>query len=220
MSSLKTLLALKPSVLYPAHGPHITDREAVTRHLTEYITHRQQREDQLVKLLQDLAANPTTLRERMADLHEKVFQASVAEDKYNHEFFSGKPYHPKITEKDKDGKDVQISDEKLAKMREEERVERRAAVLAKYPLSSSSASMALICRLLYQSDKETLVNSAAKSIGAHLRKLESEGKVKKVKTRLPKVTEGQISEDLEDVDAWQWAGELGSGEAEAKPNTE
>ena len=44
MSSLKKLLELSPSVLYPGHGPVIADGKTVIK---EYIKHRNAREQQV-----------------------------------------------------------------------------------------------------------------------------------------------------------------------------
>lgn len=212
MTSLKTLLALKPSVLYPAHGPHVPTREAATKHLTDYISHRQQREDQLVALLQDLASDPTKLKNKLADLYEKVHQDQVAENKYNHEFLSGKPYKTKPPSKANEDEEEEFTPEELE---ERDRAERRAKIIAKFP-QTKAANLPLICRLLYTSDKEGLINAASKSIGAHLLKLEQEGKVRKVKISLPKVTEGKISELHEEFEGWEWAGEIAAEEVKLK----
>jgi glyoxylase-like metal-dependent hydrolase (beta-lactamase superfamily II) len=48
LNSLDRLLAQKPGVIYPAHGPLIRDGEAKIR---EYIAHRQKREDQILAAL-------------------------------------------------------------------------------------------------------------------------------------------------------------------------
>ena len=47
MSSLKKLLALSPSTLYPGHGPVIADGRSM---IEEYIKHRNAREQQVRKL--------------------------------------------------------------------------------------------------------------------------------------------------------------------------
>jgi hypothetical protein len=94
MTSLKTLLALKPSVLYPGHGPHIPNRQAATDHIATYIAHRQQREDQIVALLQAVAENPDNLGPAMADFVHQVKEAKAKEGKETHEFLTGKPYVP------------------------------------------------------------------------------------------------------------------------------
>ena len=52
LNSLDRLLAQKPAVIYPAHGPLIQDGEAKIR---EYIAHRQTREDQILAALRERA---------------------------------------------------------------------------------------------------------------------------------------------------------------------
>jgi endoribonuclease LACTB2 len=47
VSSLKKQLNLNPSILYPAHGPVV---EAASEKIQEYIAHRQQREDEIIKV--------------------------------------------------------------------------------------------------------------------------------------------------------------------------
>jgi glyoxylase-like metal-dependent hydrolase (beta-lactamase superfamily II) len=48
MNSLRRLQAMELTVLYPGHGPEITDPQAK---IAEYIAHRQEREDRLVAAL-------------------------------------------------------------------------------------------------------------------------------------------------------------------------
>ena len=48
MKSLDTILALRPSVVYPAHGPVVLDPAT---HVNGYIDHRNQREAQIVTAL-------------------------------------------------------------------------------------------------------------------------------------------------------------------------
>ena len=52
IASLKKQLNLNPSTIYPGHGPIV---ERATEKIQEYITHRQQREDEIVKILADSA---------------------------------------------------------------------------------------------------------------------------------------------------------------------
>ena len=47
ISSLKKQLALNPVTIYPGHGPVVTNAKAK---LQEYISHRQQREDEIIKV--------------------------------------------------------------------------------------------------------------------------------------------------------------------------
>lgn len=249
MTSLKTLLALKPSVLYPGHGPHIPTREAATEHIATYITHRQQREDQIVALLQALAEKPDMLSEAMADFVDHVKVVKAKEAKEAHEFLSGKPYVPPMSKK---ADEVKIKAQgpgdkpRLLKDIEKEREEKQAAkeveeendveskenegkagedakmvaekeaketarkeIIDKFP-PSKALPMPILVRLLYQTDKEGTIAAASKSIGAHLRKLEGEGKVGRIKVWMVKVTEGKIGEEKEEQEGWewQWAGEV------------
>lgn len=48
LSSLRHLLSLSPSLLYPAHGPVLPEGKAS---IQTYISHRQAREDQIVQVL-------------------------------------------------------------------------------------------------------------------------------------------------------------------------
>lgn len=189
MSSLNTLLALKPSVLYPAHGPHLPTRERATKHISDYITHRQEREDQIVKILQTIASDPDSLSGTMGDIMVKVKEAQLREQQYNWEFFAGKPHKSKDSETDPE-------------VEEREKTKYRQSICDKFP-SAKAITIPLMCRILYQTDKETLVNAASKSVDAHLRKLEGEGTAKRVQVRLPVVTEGNIG-DAEDMPGWEW----------------
>lgn len=245
MMSLKTLLALKPSVLYPAHGPHLPNREASTKHLSEYITHRQEREDQIVDLLQRLSSDPIMIGKLYSDLVEKTIADKAAEHKYNHEFLSGKPYHPpkpkpakdakekkdaegkdkmdEGKEKRDEGKDAKddakdekdgTNDDKEPEPEEDPKeVERkkkadaRDAIIAKFP-KTKAVPLSIMCRFLYKSDKDNLIAAASKSIEAHLKKLESEGKVRAVKVKMPAVSEGKIGEDWAETACWELAGDI------------
>ncbi|KAK8854662.1 hypothetical protein IAR55_003401 [Kwoniella newhampshirensis] len=57
MTSLRTLLTLKPNVLYPAHGPHIPTARQAREHIEMYISHRQEREDQIVAILKRFSSS-------------------------------------------------------------------------------------------------------------------------------------------------------------------
>ena len=284
MMSLKTLLALKPSVLYPAHGPHVPNREASTKHLSDYITHRQEREDQIVALLQQLSSDPTVIGQKYADLVEKTIADKAAENKYNHEFLSGKPYRPKPAKdakdaegakpkdanvkdkadkgakakKEKDGKDDEdgkVKDDKArddqekddkdndgqakdtandrdekqdgeetdtepeedpAEIERKKKEEARAAIAAKFP-KTKAIPLSIMCRFLYNSDKDNLIAAASKSIDAHLKKLESEGKVRAVKVKMPAVSEGKIGEDWAETACWELAGDISAEEVLKEP---
>ena len=251
MTSLKTLLALKPSVLYPGHGPHIPTREAAMEHIATYITHRQQREDQIVALLQAVAEKPDSLGSAMADFVQQVQAAKAKEAKEAHEFLTGKPYVPpknktvEVVKPKAQGsgdnprllKEIEAEREAKAKVAETAEVEdavdaedesergetedpaiaekrqaeekARREIIAKFP-PSKILPLPILVRLLYQTDKEGTIAAASKSIGAHLKKLEGEGKVGRVRVRMVKVTEGKIGEEKEDQEGWewQWAGEV------------
>ncbi|XP_054156952.1 endoribonuclease LACTB2-like [Oppia nitens] len=58
IKSLKTILELKPSVIYPGHGPVID--EPIGK-INEYIAHRQQREDQIVNVMVELGKELTPM---------------------------------------------------------------------------------------------------------------------------------------------------------------
>lgn len=63
LDSLDRLLAQKPGVIYPAHGPLIRDGEAKIR---EYIAHRQMREDQILAALDE---RPLEIAELVARIY-------------------------------------------------------------------------------------------------------------------------------------------------------
>ena len=63
LDSLERLLAQKPGVIYPAHGPLIREGEAKIR---EYIAHRQEREDQI---LAALGEGPLAISEIVARIY-------------------------------------------------------------------------------------------------------------------------------------------------------
>ena len=51
LSSLQTQLNLNPNTIYPGHGPQIQGQVLARNKITEYITHRQQREREIIKVL-------------------------------------------------------------------------------------------------------------------------------------------------------------------------
>ena len=57
MNSLEQILALKPSVIYPGHGPVVSTPE---RHLKMYINHRNAREKQILNCLRGSLSGPLT----------------------------------------------------------------------------------------------------------------------------------------------------------------
>jgi hypothetical protein len=192
MTSLKTLLALKPQVLYPAHGPHIPTPQQCAAHITEYINHRQEREDQIVSLISSIAS-PGALVRLLREHKEEREKENAAKVKYKAEFMSGKPYKPK--DKSKDTKDRK-GDEAAEK--EEE---------AKDPFEAFEGDeraipIPLLCRLLYKTDDEKVIFAAGKSALAHLQKLEKEGRVGKVTIVMPKIVDG-VAGEREVQEGWQ-----------------
>lgn len=128
---------------------------------------------------------------------------------------------------DKEGKEdehpVDSEDEEEEEEDEEDPVEQENREKEKYRQSisdlfptSKGITISLICRILYQTDKESLVNAASKSIDAHLRKLEGEGKVRRINVKLPFVTEGKIGEAQDGLPGWECAGEIGAEEVVGK----
>lgn len=214
--------------MYPAHGPHIAGSEKVAGHINEYLKHRQDREDQILALLKALADRPAMLGEAMSDLMKKVAEEKKAEIKYNNEFISGKPYNPKPKVDEKDEADVKDGKKKAgnedggdkadvdAENKDNKADEVAAAtalaydvdlVKSKFSVNETGITIPLMCRLLYKTDKEGLIFAASKSILAHLVKLEGEGKVRRVTVTMPRIYEGQISDEPEATEGWEWAGE-------------
>jgi glyoxylase-like metal-dependent hydrolase (beta-lactamase superfamily II) len=62
LASLERVLALRPALLLPAHGPVIDDAETLLRN---YIEHRREREEQIVALLRDGQSSPDAMVARM-----------------------------------------------------------------------------------------------------------------------------------------------------------
>lgn len=60
ISSLKRQLDLNPKILYPGHGPMISGSNARGK-IQEYITHRQQREDEIIKVMTDAGGEVTAM---------------------------------------------------------------------------------------------------------------------------------------------------------------
>ena len=188
LTSIKTLLALKPNILYPALGPHIPTPDRCATFLQDYLTHRQQREDQIISLIRSLFKDPKLLTKSFVEYQEKHDQAKIDVDKYQHEFLSGKPYKP--------------SKEKEKRVKEE--MDMVDKVSDKFPEESKGISIPLMCRLLYKTDKEGIIFAAGRSVLAHLEKLEKEGKVKRLRVMLPKMAEGKISDPVKQ-EGWEWA---------------
>ncbi|CAD5115011.1 DgyrCDS4033 [Dimorphilus gyrociliatus] len=69
MESLKKALRLEPTVLYPGHGPLVTE---VKEHIGAYIEHRNNREIQIVNYLMKNASDMHSAEEIMEAIYENV----------------------------------------------------------------------------------------------------------------------------------------------------
>jgi len=193
MVSLKVLLALKPTALYPGHGPHVGTAEESAKHISDYITHREQREAQIVKILQEFWSDPTRMGKTIAGLLDKYKKDAAAEEKYKHEFLTGKEWT--VPEKEQEQREKQ----------EKEQREKDGRVEDKFK-DVTFVTVALITRLIYNTNDDKLIWAAGNNIMAHLEKLEKEGKVKRVSVTMPKIIGGKVTEP-EDQEGWEWAGD-------------
>ena len=91
MLSLKTLLALKPGVLYPAHGPHIPGHEASQAHIQNYINHRNDRENQILDILKTAVADPQSTTKALQALIKQFESDDIDHEKFKEEFMTGTP---------------------------------------------------------------------------------------------------------------------------------
>lgn len=74
LRSLRTLRALAPRRIYPAHGPMREDAVAL---IDEYIAHRLEREQQVLAALHDGATTPAEIRARIyTNLDERLHRAA------------------------------------------------------------------------------------------------------------------------------------------------
>jgi ribonuclease/clavin/mitogillin len=234
MTSLLTLKALKPAVLYPGHGPHIQGSENAQAHISRYISHRQDREDEIVKILKSFAEDSSSVGRKVKEFQDKIQEDKAKENKYYHEYLSGKPYVPKVKKgpteakvEDKASKpdathvggsqqEVTRGKARVDKDDEEEEVLDHNAdappIESRFPDTQQGIPISLLCRFIYQTDNENKIFAATKSIGAHLDKLEKEGKVYKTMVTLPKLVEGKVLEEQEQ-EGWWWAEEIHAEES-------
>lgn len=185
MTSLKTLLALKPNVLYPAHGPHVPGSEPARAHIQTYITHRQDRENQIIKILRTAASDPPSTLTALQDLLDKYKVDAKEADDYKKQFLGR--LKPKPAGADAEGNakaEVKIGGEGGA----------------------SALSLDNLVRLIYGTDNEKTIFAAKKGTRAHLDKLVGEGKVVvRDAVENPVILEGKVLEPKE-CEAWEWAG--------------
>jgi endoribonuclease LACTB2 len=186
MTSLKMLLALKPSTLYPAHGPHIPGAAASEKHIQTYIDHRQEREDQVIALFK--AIKSVGLKSKVLEVMDGYDKKRQADFKYEKEYHSGNPYMPKVKE-----------DEVKKRAEKAEEVDK---MLDK--VNGRMISIGILAHLVYKTQEEKVIWAAKKSLTAHLEKLGKEGKVKKGKVKDVKILEGELKSAEEEADAWEW----------------
>ncbi|OWZ77056.1 hypothetical protein C365_04314 [Cryptococcus neoformans Bt85] len=188
MTSLRTLLALQPRVLYPAHGPHIPSQEGSISHIQTYIAHRQKREDEIVATLKRFS-----LSLNVEDGGENIAEALITLKKEIHENkeAENKAKGRSMLDKQKAVPLPDFEDEKKAL----EKID-----------ASKGVSMSVIARILYKSEDERLLFAAAKNVNAHLDKLIKDGKVRKGRVRMCKLVGSEVGE-VEEMDGWEWIGE-------------
>ncbi|WVQ81814.1 hypothetical protein IAT38_003941 [Cryptococcus sp. DSM 104549] len=187
MTSLRTLLALKPRVLYPAHGAHVPTPEASRAHIEQYIAHRHEREAQICSILQLFSPSasisekipPLALGEILLELKKGIHEKQEAENKAR---------GPLMADKRKPRTLPELEEEKAA--------------LDKVDVSHG-ISMSVICRLLYKSEDEKLLFAAARPTAAHLEKLVKDGKVQKTRVNMCKLVGSEVGE-VEEMDGWKW----------------
>jgi ribonuclease/clavin/mitogillin len=81
MRSLERLLAQKPNVIYPAHGPPIPDGGAKIR---DYIAHRKEREQQILAALRDGLERVPEMVERIYAAYPRELHAAAAQSVVAH----------------------------------------------------------------------------------------------------------------------------------------
>lgn len=211
MSSLKLLRAMKPSVLYPAHGPHIVGVDKAAAHINEYITHRQQREDQLIAVLKDVSSAKGVLASKLREYSAAILAEREAKVKYRAEFLSGKPYDPKAKKTDaKEAEKAKAEGDSKEPADGKAKEDGSPAGGDTAPGSDpygvfedvTALTVPLLCRLVYQSEDEKKIWAAGKPTLAHLEKLLKEGKVRKSQVTMPKIVDFEVTPP-EAQDAWE-----------------
>lgn len=181
MKSLKTLYDLKPSVIYPAHGPAIVGREECDDHLAAYIKHRQEREDTIVDEFKKIAGNPGIVGRHLDEIRHAEAEKHKPE---------GDPTAPAAP---------------LAKASLQEVPDFAALFPGPGDEGATAVTLPLLCRLIYKSGHQPLIRAASYTMTAHLEKLVAEGRVKKVTARLPSIM-GWTVEGTEPTEAYEWVG--------------
>ncbi|BEI81880.1 hypothetical protein CcaverHIS002_0210400 [Cutaneotrichosporon cavernicola] len=188
MGSLRRLLDIKPAVIYPAHGPHTPDGETARKHLQAYIQHRQEREDKIVAAMQAISADPGSLGVKLDAIRE---HAKASPDAAVGPGGAG-------------GAGAEMA------KRAVEAARNSSPIASSFPAGdvagSRSATLALLCRLVYATGHEGLIRAASFPMGGHLQKLESEGRVKRSRAVMPTVVDWKVTESSEQ-DVYEWVGE-------------
>lgn len=203
MTSLKTLLALQPKVLYPAHGPHIPGVEACRDHIQTYITHRQAREQQIIGILTKAASDPKSTLHVLQTLLEGYEDKKSQEWKYKQQFLGRLKPEPAPTPENLEKK-AKEEDKREEKKKEQEV---KLDVNKKDGGGISALSLDILIRLIYKTPDEKVLFAAKKGTLAHLVKLMKEGKVVRRGVLNPVILDGEVKEPAE-VEGWEWAEEV------------
>lgn len=188
MTSLKKLLALNPSTIYPAHGPHITGEDKCHEHLSTYIKHRQEREDTIVAAFQALHSVPGSLGSILDKLRVHAAESADAA----------------VGAGGAGGASAEAA-QKAAQVARDSSPIASAFPQAGEP-GATAATVPLLCRVVYKSGHEGLIRAATYTMTSHVDKLVQEGRVRKVKVKLPRVFDWKV-QTVEEVDAFEWCGE-------------
>ncbi|GMK59249.1 hypothetical protein CspeluHIS016_0702640 [Cutaneotrichosporon spelunceum] len=188
MSSLRRLLDIKPSAIYPAHGPHTPDGETARRHLQAYIQHRQEREDKIVAVMKAISADPGSLGIKLDGIREHAKESPDAA----------------VGPGGAGGAGAEMA------QRAVEAARNSSPIAGSFPAGeeagSRGATLSLLCRLVYATGHEGLIRAASFPMGGHLQKLESEGRVKRSRAVMPTVVNWKVTESTEQ-DVYEWVGE-------------
>jgi hypothetical protein len=201
MKSLHKILALDPTILYPAHGPHIVGVDACRAHIGSYIKHRQEREDTIVRALQLLRREPGTLGEKLDAIRAKAAETVRSGEATDKGRVPGA------------GADAAAAAAKAA-------LESQPITHA-FPTEGDGAMAAtvpLLVRLVYATGHEGLIYAASRTVGSHLDKLEAEGRARRIKAALPTIKDWAVEEIPQDAEGWEWVGEMPEGNGAANGN--